>query len=154
MALARFCMLRPHLEEDVPLRIVAAEAGLTFRTAQRWVAQYRTSGLAALARKTRGDLGTRRVVSNTIKTAIEGLALESHPFPITSVHRQIMDFAQAIGEITPSYWARTQHCCHQPQGSGVFGGGSRTAEAQVLAKILSSATIQGTLVEAKHASQK
>jgi len=104
VAFSRFRMLQSHLEEDVPLRIVAAEAGLTFRTAQRWVAQYRTSGLAALARKPRGDLGTRRVVSNTIKTAIEGLALESHPLPITSVHRQIKDFLQAIGEITPSYW--------------------------------------------------
>ena len=29
--------------------------------------------------KTRVDLGARRVVSDTIKTAIEGLALESHP---------------------------------------------------------------------------
>jgi len=68
------------------------------------VAQYRAFGLAALVRKTRGDLGARRVVSDTIKTAIEGLALESHPLPITSVHRQIKDFAQAIGENTPSYW--------------------------------------------------
>ncbi len=102
-AFSRFCRLQPHLEEDVPLRVVAAESGIPFRTAQRWVAQYRAFGLAALVRKTRGDIGARRVISDTIKTAIEGLALESHPLPITSVHRQIKDFAQAIGENTLRY---------------------------------------------------
>jgi len=102
-AFSRFCRLQPHLEEDVPLRVVAAESGIPFRTAQRWVAQYRAFGLAALVRKTRGDVGARRVISDTIKTAIEGLALESHPLPITSVHRQIKDFAQAIGENTLRY---------------------------------------------------
>lgn len=104
IALSRFRLLQPHLEEDKPLRVVAAEAGIPFRTAQRWAAQYRACGLAALVRKKRGDRGARRVVSATIKTAIEGLALESHSLPITSVYRQVKDFAQAMGETTPSYW--------------------------------------------------
>ena len=103
-ALARFRLLQPHLEEGVSLRVVAAEAKLPFRTAQRWVSQYRLSGLAALVRKTRGDRGARRVVSGTIKAAIEGLALESHPLPITSVHRQVKEFADATGDVVPSYW--------------------------------------------------
>jgi hypothetical protein len=89
LAMSRFLVLQPHLEQDRPLRVVAAEAGLAFRTAQRWVAQYRAFGLAALVRKPRGDRGARRIVSETIKTAIEGSALESHPFPVTSVHGQI-----------------------------------------------------------------
>jgi hypothetical protein len=68
------------------------------------VALYRASGLASLARKTRLDHGARKVVSGSMKRAIEGLALESHPVPITSVHRQIKEYAEAIGDTVPSYW--------------------------------------------------
>ena len=39
-----------------------------------------------------------------MKRAIEGLALESNPVPITSVHRQIKEYAEAIGDTVPSYW--------------------------------------------------
>ncbi len=52
-ALKRFQLLQPHLERKRPLRQVATEAGIAFRTAQRWVAQYQQFGLAALARKKR-----------------------------------------------------------------------------------------------------
>jgi putative transposase len=104
IAMQRFRWLQPHLEENRSLRLVAAEAGLAFRTAQRWVALYRASGLASLARKTRLDHGARKVVSEPMKRAIEGLALESHPVPITSVHRQIKEYAEAIGDTVPSYW--------------------------------------------------
>src|ERR1039458_2429765 len=55
LALDRFHLLRPHLEDDRPLKLVAAEAEIPFRTAQRWVALYRKVGLAALARKNRAD---------------------------------------------------------------------------------------------------
>ena len=61
-------------------------------------------GLASLARKTRPDHGARKVVSEPMKRAIEGLALESHAIPITSVHRQIKEYAEAIGDAVPSYW--------------------------------------------------
>jgi putative transposase len=103
-AMQRFRWLEPHFERNRPLRVVAAEAGLAFRTAQRWVALYRSSGLASFARKTRLDYGARKVVSEPMKRAIEGLALESHPVPITSVHRQIKEYAEAIGDTVPSYW--------------------------------------------------
>ncbi len=89
---------------DKSLRIVAEEAGLAFRTVQRWAAQYRTFGLSALVRKAKGDRGGRRVISAMIKTATEGLALESHSVLVTSVHRQIKGFAEAIGEPAPRYW--------------------------------------------------
>jgi hypothetical protein len=79
-AMDRFRLLQPHLEQNRSLRLVAAGAGLAFPTAQRWVALYRTSGLASVARKTRLDQGARRVVSEPMKRAIEGLALESHRF--------------------------------------------------------------------------
>jgi len=44
-------MLRPHLEEKRSLRLVAAEADVPFRTAQRWVAPYQRFGLSALIRR-------------------------------------------------------------------------------------------------------
>lgn len=86
-ALQRFQMLRPHLEEGLALRVVAEDAGLPFRTAQRWVAQYHKHGLAGLTRRGRQDRGERRVVSPRIRNAIEGLALERPPLPLKSIYR-------------------------------------------------------------------
>jgi putative transposase len=39
-----------------------------------------------------------------IKLAIEGLALESPPVPISSTCRQVKQFANANCETTPNYW--------------------------------------------------
>jgi putative transposase len=104
LALDRFRLLEPHLKGGVSLRLVAVDAGIPFRTAQRWVSHYRAFGLAALARKSRDDRGARRVVSSKLLALIEGLALERPPLPITSIHRQVRAFAGAAGEATPSYW--------------------------------------------------
>jgi hypothetical protein len=109
-AMDRFRLLQPHLEQNRSLRLVAAEAGVAFRTAQRWVALYRTSGLASLARKTRLDHGARRVVSEPMKRAIEGLALESHRVPSLpciaksrSMQRQSVTRFQVTGPCTTSF---------------------------------------------------
>jgi putative transposase len=48
IALERFRLLQPHLEDKLPLAPLAAEAGIPFRTAQRWVALYHQFGLSAL----------------------------------------------------------------------------------------------------------
>src|ERR1035438_5091501 len=56
-ALDRFQLLQPHLENDRPLKAVAAAGGSPFPTAERWVALYRQLGLAALARRKRTDTG-------------------------------------------------------------------------------------------------
>ena len=103
LALERFHLLQPHLEQHQPLRTVALAAGIPYRTAHRWLTQYRLHGLAALARKRRGDHGERRSVSSKIKEAIEGLALQKPPLPITAVHRQARRLAQDLGETPPSY---------------------------------------------------
>jgi putative transposase len=89
LALESFRLLVPHLEGKRTLRSVALEAGVPFRTAQRWVERYRKSALAALARKGRTDDGGRRVYSQRIFEAIEGLALERPPLPITAIYRQV-----------------------------------------------------------------
>jgi putative transposase len=47
LAMARFRLIQPYLEERRSLQLVAADASLSFRTAQRWVSQHRKLGLAA-----------------------------------------------------------------------------------------------------------
>jgi putative transposase len=102
-AMSRFRLIQPYLEERRSLVLVAADANLPFRTAQRWVSQYRKFGLAAFVRKARDDRGARRVVSPMIKAAIEGLALERPPLPVRSICRQVRAFAEARGEPMPGY---------------------------------------------------
>lgn len=82
---------------------MVAEAGIAFRTAQRWVAQYRGFGLAALARKNRDDRGARRAVTEKVKEAIEGLALQRPPLPVTALYRQVQRLTHDLGEQPPSY---------------------------------------------------
>ncbi|MGW4796812.1 helix-turn-helix domain-containing protein, partial [Nonomuraea sp. NPDC004297] len=53
-------MLAPHLHEGVPLAQLAAaqdEGGGSYRTLQRWLADYRQGGLDALTRPGRRDKG-------------------------------------------------------------------------------------------------
>src|ERR1700735_1605672 len=103
LALDRFRFLQPHLEQGCPLRPLAAEAGIAFRTAQLYVAQYRGFGLAALARKNRDDRGARRAVTEKVKEAIEGLALQRPPLPVTALYRQVQRLTHDLGEQPPSY---------------------------------------------------
>jgi len=104
LALDRFRLLQPHLEDNRPLKTVAAVAGIPFRTAQRWVSLYQHFGLTALARKKRTDTGEHRTVSEKLKGAIEGLALQKPPLPVTAICRQIRRLARDLGEEPPSYW--------------------------------------------------
>ena len=39
VAMERFAVLQPHLEEDVPLARAARQAGVPIRTAERWLAR-------------------------------------------------------------------------------------------------------------------
>jgi len=103
-ALDRFHLLQPHLENDRPLKAVAAAAGIPFRTAQRWVSLYRQFGLAALARRKRTDTGEHREISAKLKEAIEGIALQKPPLPVATICRQARRLAQDLGEESPSYW--------------------------------------------------
>jgi putative transposase len=75
-AFQRFQLLRAHLEDGQSLAAVAREANISYRTLQSWLERYRTSGLAALARKPEIDRGRRRKLSAALQEAIEGLALK------------------------------------------------------------------------------
>ena len=101
-AFERFNILRPFLEEGVPLARVARGQGLALRTARRWVAHYRREGLAGLARKRRSDRGQRRL-SATLRQVIEGLALTKPPLSVASIHRQAIALAEHLGEEAPGY---------------------------------------------------
>ena len=59
-ALARFRLIRPFLEDGVPLTTSAAEHGVSLRTLRRWVRRYHAQGLPGLMRKTRTDQGQRQ----------------------------------------------------------------------------------------------
>jgi transposase len=47
--LGRERLIRRHLEEGVPLQILAADAGISVRTAYKWLGRFREGGPAALA---------------------------------------------------------------------------------------------------------
>src|SRR5437867_309977 len=98
LALDRFRLLQPHLEQHQSLQSVARAVGISYRTAHRWVAQYRLFGLAALTRKKREDRGERRAVSAKLKEVIEGLALQKPPLPLAALYRQVHRFSQELGE--------------------------------------------------------
>jgi putative transposase len=102
LALERFLLLRPFLEEGVPLVRVARERGLVLRTARRWVALYRRQGLAGLARKSRSDRDRRRL-STGLRQAIEGLALRKPRLSVAAIHRQAVTLAEGLGERPPCY---------------------------------------------------
>jgi DNA invertase Pin-like site-specific DNA recombinase/transposase InsO family protein len=101
-AMARFAVLRPHLEDGVPLARAAGEAGVAVRTAQRWLARYRACGLAGLARTARADTGRRRVPAE-LAGLIEGLALRKPRPTVAAIHRRALAAARQHGWPAPSY---------------------------------------------------
>ncbi|MFG1681351.1 helix-turn-helix domain-containing protein [Nonomuraea sp. NPDC049269] len=70
----RWRLLRPHVEDGVPLATLAARCGVPERTLRRWRADYQADGLAGLARARRSDRG-RRKIPDELVVFIEGLAL-------------------------------------------------------------------------------
>jgi putative transposase len=67
IALDRFRILQPHLEQERFLTQVARDARIPYRTAQRWVMHYRKYALIGLTRDEREDSGSRRALSPTLK---------------------------------------------------------------------------------------
>src|ERR1017187_2740833 len=109
LALERFRKIQPHIEDSQPLRSVARAAGIPYRTAQRWGAVYRRSGLTALARNKRGDRGERCAVSKEAEKAIEGLALaEAAAAYCGSVPSSAAHFSGA-SRGGPQLWHRAQY---------------------------------------------
>ena len=66
LAMERFAVLRPHIEDDVPLARAARSAGIPVRTAERWLARYRQKGFVGLVRLNRIDADARRLPADLV----------------------------------------------------------------------------------------
>jgi len=102
-ALARYRVLQPCIENDVPLTHVARHRGIPLRTVQRWLAQYRRDGFAGLARRQRSDRRQPHGLPPDLTQIIEGLALRKPPPTVALVHRQVRDMALRNGWPVPNY---------------------------------------------------
>ncbi len=102
LALARFRLLHPHLEDGVPLAEIAREQEVTPRTLERWVARYRAEGLAGLGRREREDKG-RHQIPERLQLFIEGLALERPRRSVVSIQRKACEVAEREGWREPGY---------------------------------------------------
>jgi putative transposase len=96
-ALERFRLIRPFLEEGMPLPTLARQHGLSLRTARRWVQRYRTGGLGALGRQPRRDKGARRALPPLLVQLVEALALQQPAPSVATIHRRGADVAMAQG---------------------------------------------------------
>jgi putative transposase len=102
-ALERFHIIRPFLEEGVPLPTLARHHALSLRTARRWVQLYRAGGLVALGRKRRADKGARRALPPPLTQVVEALALQKPEPSVATIHRKVAAIATEQGLHVPSY---------------------------------------------------
>lgn len=63
-ALARWRILRLHVEDDIPLSALARETGVGLRTLQRWNHQYAAAGIDALTRTLASEWAYRQVFTS------------------------------------------------------------------------------------------
>lgn len=101
-ALARFAILRPHLEQGVPLKDSALNFSIPLRTAQRWLSRYRIGGLYGLARAVRADCGTHKLNPEMLGL-IEGLALRKPQPTVANIYRKVVSVGKRQGWTPPSY---------------------------------------------------
>jgi putative transposase len=102
-ALTHFRLIRPFLEDGVPLTQIAAIHPLSVRTLRRWVRQYRAHGLAGLIRAARKDQGQRRSVTAHLQQVIEGLALQKPRRTVAQIHRETARISHERNWTPPSY---------------------------------------------------
>jgi len=98
----RWEVLRPHVEDGVPLVQAARDAGVAPRTAQRWLAAFRTGGLIALGRQSRADAGRLRTRAELVEV-VQGLALTRPRPSVATITRRTAALAAERGWAAPSY---------------------------------------------------
>lgn len=64
--LDRWRILRLHVEDQIPLTVLARQTEISLRTLQRWHQLYKSGGIAALEPLPRIDAGTRRTPSELL----------------------------------------------------------------------------------------
>lgn len=98
----RWEVLRPHVQDGVPLSQAARDAGVAPRTAQRWLAAFRAGGLAALGRQSRVDAGRLRTQTELVEV-IQGLALTRPRPSVATITRKTAALAAERGWAAPAY---------------------------------------------------
>ena len=111
-ALRRFQVIRPFLEDGVPLTRIAADHDLNLRTLRRWVQHYRAYGLSGFLRSERKDKGEKRAVTSELQQFIEGLALQKPRRTIATIQREVARIAGEQGWKMPSY-STVERVVHQ-----------------------------------------
>jgi len=99
----RFEIIRPPLEEDVTQAQVARTHQIPASTIQLWIKCYREKGLAGLANAAHSDKGKSRRLPTDAVGFIEGLALQTPPRSMASIHRQVVEIAEKQGWKPPGY---------------------------------------------------
>ena len=101
--MARFAVLQPHLEHDVPLSRAAHDAGIATRTAERWLSRYRADGSGracpACAQRRRKPEAARRFCRHSLRGwRCTSRALRSRRFTA-----QTVKIAEEKSVAAPSY---------------------------------------------------
>lgn len=99
---ARWKILRLHVEDHIPLAVLARDCGVPLRTLERWHARYRASGYPGLHVSKRADLGGHRLPVELI-TLIEALALSKPRPSIATIHRSVTAKCAGRDRVAPSY---------------------------------------------------
>lgn len=102
LAMQHFAILRPHLEEGIPLTRAARHAGIPVRTAERWLVRYRQRGLAGLIRSARRDANIHRLPVDLV-ALIKGMGVKKPRASAATIHRRIGTIAKTQGWLVPSY---------------------------------------------------
>ena len=99
----RFEIIRPALVEGVTQAQVACTHKISASTVQRWIKRCRDKGFAGLANEGSSDKGKSRCLPTDAVKLIEGLALQTPPRSMASIHRQAVEIAEKQGWEPPSY---------------------------------------------------
>lgn len=98
----RWRVLRLHVEDQVPLAVLARDTGMGLRTLERWHQRYRRGGVFALDQAPRTDAGQRRT-DTAVVAFVERLALTRPRPSIATLHRLTVAEAERQGLPVPSY---------------------------------------------------
>jgi len=96
-------MIRPFLEDGIPLACLAADQAVAPRTLRRWVALYRKKALHGLERGPRADLGGRRKIAPRLAELVTAYALQNPVLPVRTILRKVAEIAQREALDVPSY---------------------------------------------------
>ncbi|MCB0597417.1 MAG: DDE-type integrase/transposase/recombinase [Lewinellaceae bacterium] len=102
-ALKKFKLIKPHLEQGIPLTHIAQEKQVPLRTMRRWAKRYREHGLSGLEAKPRCDKNRRRSVSEELEQMARAFALQKPRLNIATIHRKIAALAKQQGQAAPKY---------------------------------------------------